>query len=79
MFVEVLAFNAKSEVCVLNNSFFAYGALQGNRKVHNVDGQMEAYSQGRGIPRGVEGQSNQAGKSPVYSALEAYNMFKTYM
>jgi len=39
----------------LTPGFFAYGALQGNRKVHNVDGQMEENSQGRGIPRGVEG------------------------
>jgi len=40
---------------------------------------MEENSQGLGIPRGVEGQSNQAGKSPVHSALEAYSMFKTYI
>ena len=75
IFVEVLAFNAKSDVCVLNRSFFAYGALQGNRKVHSVDGQMEENSQGSGIPRGVQGQSNKAGKSSVYSASEAYSMF----
>jgi len=37
---------------------------------------MEENSQGRGIPRGVEGQSNQASKSLRYSALEAFSMFK---
>jgi len=58
---------------------WSFDALQGNRKVHSVDGQIEENSQGCGIPRGVEGQSNQAGKSPVYLALEAYSMFKTYM
>ena len=55
---------------------WSFDALQGNRKVHSVDGQMEENSQGRGIPRGVEGHSNKAGKSPGYSALEALNMLK---
>jgi len=45
-------FKARTEV------IWSFDALQGNRKVHSVDGQMEEISQGRGIPRGVEGHSN---------------------
>jgi len=37
---------------------WSFDALQGNRKVNSVDGLMEENSQGRGIPRGVEGHSN---------------------
>ena len=44
-------FKARTEV------IWSFNALQGNRKVHSVDGQMEENSQGRGIPRGVANSS----------------------